>query len=129
MKSNLPRPRGVRSRLNEMIGRAELLPTAQFLESLGLSKQALSKAVVANRMFYVDYRGERYFPAFYVNPTYRRSQLEEVTQELGNLSGASKLQFFINRRGSLAGATPLEALSGGQLEKVKDAAAAFAEQR
>lgn len=119
----------VRSKLEEMIGRKELLPASRFLENLGLSKQALSKAVATNRMFYVDYKGGRYFPAFYVDPMYRRSHLEEITKQLGCLSGGGKLQFFINRRGSLAGATPLEALTQGKLQKVKDVAAAFAEQR
>jgi hypothetical protein len=115
-------------KLEEMIGRGELLTVAQFQEKLGLSTAALYKAVNANWMFYVDYQRERYFPAFYVDPIHRRS-IEEVTNQLGCLSAGSKLQFFLSRRGSLAGLTPLEAIAQGKLQKVKDVAAAFAEQR
>jgi len=122
-------PDTVRTKLTQMVRARELLASADFLNELGLSKQALSKALGANRMFYVDFRGERYFPAFYVDPMYRRTQLEAVTKELGNLPGGAKLQFFMNRRGSLGGATPLEALAAGKLDKVKDVAAAFADQR
>jgi len=122
-------PDTVRTKLTQMVRARELLASADFLNELGLSKQALSKALGANRIFYVDFRGQRYFPAFYVDPMYRRTQLEAVTKELGNLPGGAKLQFFMNRRGSLGGATPLEALAAGKLEKVKDVAAAFADQR
>jgi hypothetical protein len=122
-------PESVRAKLDQLVRGRELLPSAEFLTELGLSRQALSKAVGANRMFYVDFRGERYFPAFYANPMYRRAQLEAVTKVLGDLPGGAKLQFFSNRRGSLGGATPLEALAAGKLQKVKDVAAAFADQR
>jgi hypothetical protein len=122
-------PGAVRTKLTQMVRARELVASADFLKELGLSKQALSKALGANRIFYVDLRGQRYFPAFYVDPMYRRTQLEAVTKELGNLPGGAKLQFFMNRRGSLGGTTPLEALAAGKLEKVKDVAAAFADQR
>lgn len=129
MQASAPEPATVRAKLTEMVGARELLGTADFLEELGLSRQALSKALAGNRMFYVEFRGERYFPAFYVDPMYRRTQLEAVTKELGDLPGGAKLQFFLNRRGSLGGITPLEALAAGKLEKVKGIAAAFADQR
>lgn len=122
-------PGTVRAKLEQMVRGRELLASAEFLHELGLSRQALSKAVGANRMFYVDFRGERYFPAFYADPMYRRTQLEAVTKALGDLPGGSKLQFFLNRRGSLGGVTPLEALAAGKLQKVKDVASAFADQR
>jgi hypothetical protein len=115
--------------LEQMVHRGELLPSTEFIAKLGLSKQAVSKAVGANRMFYVDYKGDRYFPGFYADPMYPRAQLEAVTKLLGDLPGGAKLQFFLNRRGSLAGGTPLEAIAVGKLQKVKDLAAEFADQR
>lgn len=121
-------PDSVRSKLEQMVKKRELLASAEFTHEVGLSRQALSKAVGANRMFYVDFKGDRYFPAFYADPMYRRSQIEAVTKLLGDLPGGAKLQFFLNRRGSLAGATPLEALAQGKLQKVKDVAAAFADE-
>lgn len=122
-------PDSVRNKLEQMVKKRELLASAEFTREVGLSRQALSKAVGANRMFYVDFKGERYFPAFYADPMYQRSQVEAVTKLLGDLPGGAKLQFFLNRRGSLAGVTPLEALAQGKLQKVKDVAAAFADER
>ena len=46
---------------------------------------------------------------------------------LGDLPGGSKLQFFVTRKGSLGGKTPLEALATGGLAKVKDVTSAFVE--
>jgi hypothetical protein len=119
----------VRARLAGMVLQGELLASAEFIVQLNWSRQALSKALGSNRVFYVDFQGERYFPAFYVDPAYQRSQLKAVTKVLGELPGGGKLQFFLNRRGSLGGATPLQALAEGKLQKVKDIAAAFADVR
>ena len=47
---------------------------------------------------------------------------------LGDLPGGAKLQFFLTRKGSLGGETPLQALAAGRVAKVKDIAAAFAEE-
>lgn len=124
-----PAADAIRTRLVQMIQAGQLLASTDFLSRLGLTKQALSKAVGANRMFYIDFRGDRHFPAFYVDPMYSRAQLETVTKLLGDLPGGAKLQFFMTRKGSLAGLTPLEAIAQGKLAKVKDVAAAFADQR
>jgi hypothetical protein len=108
-------------------GRAVCCRRQNFASQLDWTRQALSKALKSNRVFFVDFKGDRYFPAFYADPTYRRSQLEAVTKVLGDLPGGAKLQFFLSRKGSLGGATPLEALAEGKLRKVKDIAAAFAD--
>jgi hypothetical protein len=71
-----------------------------------------------------DFQGERYFPAFYADPAYQRSQLEAVTKVLRELPGGAKLQFFLSRRGSLGGATAQQALAKGKLQNVNDVAAA-----
>jgi hypothetical protein len=110
-----------------MVSRKELLESAQFADALGWTRQALSKALAARRVFFIDHEGARYFPAFYADPRYERRQLEAVTKLLGDLPGGSKLQFFLNARGSLAKLTPLEALLKGQLAAVKAAAEGFAQ--
>lgn len=110
-----------------MISRKELLESVQFADALGWTRQALSKALAAHRVFFIDHEGARYFPAFYADPRYERRQLEAVTKLLGNLPGGSKLQFFLNARGSLSKLTPLEALLKGQLSSVKAAAEGFAQ--
>lgn len=117
----------VRARLDAMVKRGELLPSAKFTTELGLTRQALSKALAANRVFYVDFRGDRYFPAFFADSSYQRAQLEAVSKALGDLPGGAKLQFFLNRRGSLGGETPLTALAQGKLQKVKALAQDVAE--
>lgn len=50
--------------------------------------------------------------------------VDAVLSTLPVPAGAS-VAFYLSHRGSLAGATPLEALAAGQLEKVLDAAAAY----
>ena len=106
-----------------------LLSSTEFASQMNWSRQALSKALASNRVFYVDFKGDRYVPAFYADPTYQRSQLEAVTKVLGDLPGGAKLEFFLNAKGSLGGVTPMEALAEGKLQKVKDIAAAFADVR
>lgn len=111
-----------------MINKRQLLTPVEFQNLMGwASRQAVWKAAHANRVFYLTYKAERYFPAFYGDPSYDRKHLEGVTKLLGDLPGGSKLQFFLTRKGSLGGSTPLEALAAGRVAKVRDVAAAFAE--
>jgi hypothetical protein len=100
------------SPLERLVRQGKLLVSAKFASHMGWTPQAMSKALTSNRVFCVDFQGDRYFPAFYADPTYQRSQLEAVTKVLGDLPGGAKLQFFLNPRGSLGGATPLEASQG-----------------
>ena len=111
--------------LQAMIAKRELLDPAAFAESLGWTRQALSKALAANRVFFVEHGHTRYYPAFYADSRYERRYLESVTKVLGDLPGGAKLQFFLNPRGSLSKATPLQALARGQLAAVKRAAEGF----
>lgn len=112
----------------ELIGKGQLLDARAFQELMGWStRQALSKAVQTNRVFYVTHKAERYFPAFYGDSALERSHLETVSRILGDLPGGSKLQFFLAPKRSLDGQTPLQALAAGRFSKVKDIASAFAE--
>lgn len=119
-------PASVRAKLDSMVKSRELLASAEFASELDWSRQALSNALARNRVFYVDHRGERFFPAFYTNATYQRSKLEAVSKVLGDLPGGAKLQFFLTPRGSLDGVSPLQALAQGKLQKVKALAEDFA---
>lgn len=111
-----------------MVNKGQLVPPSQFKDLMGWAgRQAVWKAAESHRVFYLTYKAERYFPAFYCDPTYDRRHLEAVTKVLGDLPGGSKLQFFLTRKGSLGGDTPLQALAAGRVAKVKDVAAAFAE--
>lgn len=90
------------------------------------TRQAVWHAVSCHRVFYLTYDSVRWYPAFYGDPAYDRKHLVAVTKVLGALPGGAKLQFFLTRKGSLGGVTPLQALTAGRLAKVKDVAAAFA---
>jgi hypothetical protein len=81
----------------------------------------------ANGFFYVEVDGCTYAPAFFLDPTLSPKDLTEITGLLGTLPGWSKWHFFTSRKASLAGATPLDALKEGKLERVKRAARGFAE--
>ena len=116
-----------------LLGRGELLESAQFQKRAGITRQALSKAIAARRMFYLEAGGVRAYPAFYLDASLERAQVEAVTKLLGDLSGGSKWLFFTTSKGSLAklgsgrARTPLQALMDGDFDKVKQAAIGYAE--
>ncbi len=81
----------------------------------------------AHRVFYVEVAGQRVYPDFYLDTRLERRQLERVSKALGELPGASKLQFFLTKKSLLEGRTPLEALARGKFSRVLTAAQRFAE--
>ena len=99
----------------------------------GIGRQAMSKAVTANRLFYVDLGARRGYPAFYADASLQRRQVEAVSKLLGKLSGGSGFLFFSTPKGSMArpesgqARTPLQALRAGDFERVKRAAAGYAQ--
>jgi hypothetical protein len=104
-----------------------LVESAQACERSGCSRQALSKAVAARRIFFIEDAGRRLFPAFFFDGRYQRVDMEAVSKALGNLPGGAKLQFFLSQRGSLGGKSVLEAMARGDKDSVIAAARAFAE--
>lgn len=109
-----------------LIASAQVLPAEVMWTTLGVTRQALNKAVVSGRIFTVDIGSRQYYPAFYLSPEIDRKLLARVTQALGALPGWSKWQFFTTGKGSLNGDTPLEAIKNGHRQPVMAAAAAFA---
>jgi hypothetical protein len=114
-----------RASMRKLVDDGTLIGSAQFIEERAFTKQALSKAEAAHRVFFLDVDGERYFPAFFVDPHYDVKKIEKVSKALGTLPGSSKLQFFLTGRESLRGKTPLEALNAGQDAQVLAAAEGF----
>ena len=53
----------------------------------GIGRQAMSKAVTASRLFYVELGARRGDPAFYADASLQRRQVEAVSKLLGKLSG------------------------------------------
>ncbi len=112
---------------DDLVVRKAVLSSGEFTDILRISRQALSKAVKASRIFSVEVGGENYYPAFFADPAIDRRKLEQISKLLGELSGWQKWQFFTNPKASLENLTPLEALRKGRYERVATAASGFAE--
>ncbi|MDR8731615.1 hypothetical protein [Burkholderia pseudomultivorans] len=110
-----------------LVASGGLLPAAEIWTALGITRQALNKAVASGRIFTVDVGAAQFYPAFYLAGDIDRKTLGRVTQQLGDLPGWSKWQFFTTPKASLGKLTPLKALAQGKVEQVMRAAAAFAE--
>lgn len=113
--------------MSRRLSQGELLPSAEYVARRGISRQALSKALAAQRVFYVEVGGQRCVPAFFLDAQLERRQLEAVCKALGELPGPAKLQFFTTPKASLEGRTPLQALAQGLASRVRVAAAGFAQ--
>lgn len=111
--------------LERLVSKGILIKAGELMEQLGWTRQALSKARKARRVFSVELKGESYYPAFFADPQYERRQLEAVSKALGDLPGTSRLQFMLTPKGSLDSLTPLEALAKGKVADVKIAAEGF----
>lgn len=113
--------------LRDLLEARGLMNPTEFASRLCWSRQALSKALQARRVFFVELNGSRYYPAFFADPNYERRHLEALCKLLGDLPGGAKLQFMFAPKGSLDGLTPLEALAKGQIAAAKSAATGFAQ--
>lgn len=108
------------------IARKEVLPSGEMVGRLGITRQALNKAVHSNRIFVVEFEGKTLYPRFFVDPTLDRTQLGRVVRALGDLPGWDKYIFLTTAKLSLQKRTPLEALRRGMLKRVLVAAAGYA---
>lgn len=124
------------AQLNEMEleERALLEKSGQLLDSqalaalMGVTRQAINKAVAELRMFALDgTAGKKLYPAFFADTNINRRAIQQVSKALDRLAGSSKWQFFTNPRLSLGRKTPIEALRKGKFDQVMAAAHAFRE--
>ncbi|CAM5783770.1 hypothetical protein [Rhizobacter fulvus] len=112
-----------------------LIEARHFREYLQVSEEEIEHQLLTRRLFAIDWAGTRAFPAFFLNPLYRRAELEAVSQALGQLSGGSKWLFYTSSRGSLAilrgedvhERSPLETLLDGDFQRVLRVAHGHAE--
>lgn len=111
-----------------LIEAGELIASPELQKRLGITRQSLSEAVQAGRMFFINGpKGRNYYPAFYVDPSYDRRMIERTSQQLGTLPGAAKYRFFTSASFALEGLTPLQALEQGRLNDVLGVASAYAD--
>ncbi|NVH75743.1 hypothetical protein FSB08_25175 [Paraburkholderia sp. JPY432] len=108
-----------------LIYEGQLLEPLRFRNALQITRQAVSAATRANRLFTVDIDGKAYYPAFFVSGAVDRNVLEHISRALGQLPGWTKWDFFVSRRGSLGDSCPLEALAKGMVDLVENVARAY----
>lgn len=109
-----------------MVMKGELLDTSAMTEALGMSRQALNKAVRERRILSVEVDATPYYPAFYAARDLDRKVLEKVTRKLADLPGWTKLDFFKSANGALGGLSPLDALRQGLVSPAVELAEAYA---
>lgn len=112
-------------RRRRVIEAQEVVPSGRLIQALGITRQALSKAVLARRLFSVEFEGENYYPAFFADPTLERRSLERANKVLGPLNGWEKYIFYMTPKHSLQRLTPIQALRRGNVEAVVHAAHIF----
>lgn len=105
-----------------LVAEKQIVTSGEFTEALGISRQALSKAVKMNRCFLLEYGGENYYPRFFADQAFDRRKLERISKALGDLSGWSKWLFFTTPKLTLGEATPLAALKKRMYKEVLQAA-------
>lgn len=110
-----------------LVSEKQVVPAGDMAARLQITRQALSKAVKAHRMFTVYVSATPMYPAFFADPDLDRRQLERVAKELGELPGWQKWTFFATPKASLGNITPVQALKKGRYSEVRAAAKGFAE--
>ncbi|MDO4683516.1 MAG: hypothetical protein Q4B17_12135 [Lautropia sp.] len=111
-----------------LLEKRALVSSGELQQALGITRQAVSAATRHGRLFSVDVDGASWYPAFFADGRVDRSVLGQVSQQLGQLPGWSKWDFFTVARASLGGSTPLEALRAGRVDEVMHLAQAVVEE-
>ena len=81
-------------------GTFKLLESGEFIERLGWTRQALSNALKAKRIFFIEAHSERYFPLFFTESQHERRHFEAVSKllrkaaEQSTHSGAEDIDGF-----------------------------------
>jgi hypothetical protein len=117
-----------RSYRRQLVTDGKLISSGDMQKALGFTRQALSAAIKAGRMFTVEVDGQTYYPAFFSEGDVDRMVLEKICRVLGNMPGWMKWDFFTAARSSLGDINPLEALVKGRVADVERLAQADIEE-
>lgn len=112
----------IRRHRRALIARAKLVTGSVLAQRLGVTRQALNKAVKAHRLFNVEMGGEYFYPAFFAETDLDRRDLEAVSRALGELTGWEKWHFFTEPNAALGRRTPVAAMRKGDRALVLRAA-------
>ncbi|HEY6437465.1 MAG TPA: hypothetical protein VIY47_12815 [Ignavibacteriaceae bacterium] len=103
--------------------KAEDFISAEVLkEHLGCTDQFLDKELESCHIFFIQNGIKIVYPKFFIDPTLKRQDLNKICKILKNESSVSKWLFLTNRRGSLGGVSPIDALRENKFKAVKEAA-------
>ena len=105
----------------------DLIEISEYASRARLTMKAAMRLVDAMRLICIQIDGTDYVPAFFLDPSIDRRQLERVCRRLAGCGHSAVRRFFLARLVSLGGATPLEALRSGRIGAVIVSATAFAE--
>lgn len=107
------------------IERKELIRGSELAARLNVTEDALGATVASGQLFSIcGPRGELYYPTFFAEERYAKAGVSAVSQALGSLPGSSKY-FFLTRKSTRLGETPLEALVSGRFAQVLVSAETF----
>jgi len=114
----------------KIVNTRRIIIESEFLSKARLTKDELSQKLRERRIFSIPEwihkdPGEKYYPAFFVEPLYKQSSVEAVSVALRAYPGERKYRFFTTPLEGFKGKTPLEMLATGELETVIQAAKAY----
>lgn len=97
-----------------------------FAAAASCSPAELSSLLMRQRIFFIQHKGKRVFPMFFLDSRYERKDLEKICISLKSRPGQEKLQFFLQPQPVLGNLSPLQALIQGKRQSVQNAACAAA---
>jgi hypothetical protein len=122
--------REIAKQFPEIVNTNRIIIETEFLTRSELTKEELSQKLRERRLFNIPEwihkdPGEEYYPAFFVDPQYDQSSLEQVSVALRAFPGERKYRFFTTPVPTFENKTPLEILASGEVERVAEIAKAF----
>ncbi|BCQ28132.1 hypothetical protein NK8_63210 (plasmid) [Caballeronia sp. NK8] len=108
-----------------LVAEGKLLHASHFCSASGMTEHKLRKEVASDRIFGVTFKGDQYYPSFFLVDKLDRKDLSKIVRLLAGQSGWRRWDFFTSPNASLGNVTPLQALMNGELKQVLRAAATF----
>lgn len=114
----------------EIVNAKRIIIESEFLARAEITKEALVQKLRERQIFSIPEwihkdPGERYYPAFFVDPQYNPFLVEAVSVVLRASPDERKYRFFTTPIPVFSDKTPLDLLALGEFERVVEAAKAF----
>lgn len=113
--------------LAAMVADGTLVPSQDFVDKWGLTRQALEQAVGRSELFSLKIGNKRYYPSAVLNLS--REDVSLVCKALGRAEPNEKLLFWLRKHGGMGGKTVAQAIAAGQVERAAQIADDWAEER